>query len=586
MFSFRQKIFLSYAIGFIFFLFALFPLSSFFVRSIVENTMELRSKELIDRIKYASDDEELIKNLKDQKQLLFFRVSVITDKRKVLYDSHTKRLLGPRFSQEYVVDHPEVQAAFKTGLGYHEDWSDLLGQKFAYMATAFDFHGKTYILRTAFPYRYLSEIQNDFEIGFLVLATLVLVIFSLMSWLILNHFTRPIERIVEAVRPFQDGSSEVLPFIKLQGMNPKDDFALLAGTLNSLNSLIQEKIEFLKKAGVEKEVLLESLIEGVIAVDPVGAITFANESALNFFGKTKDDLIGQTFLSLHQKKTHELALDCQSAGIILNGALELKPHTSTFFLNVTAAPKTDNTGALIVLEDTTREVQILEMRKDFIANASHELKTPITIIQGFAEMLHDNPTLPPKTTAELTEKIVRNCTRMTTLIKDLLALADIENLPASRLSEFDLFELIEKSKQITQELYNDAEITIEGTRPLYIIGDPEIMEMGILNLVNNAVKYSNPPAKVVVTATKNNHEAVIRVKDHGIGIPQNDISRLFERFFRVDKVQSRKVGGSGLGLSIVQTVVKKHKGSISVESELGKGTEFTIKIPLNSDIAS
>src|SRR5262249_30242712 len=158
----------------IIFLILIFPLASVLVRNIVISAMENRSHELIERIQHASNNEALVRTLKDQKALLFFRVSVITNDHKVLYDSHTKRLLGPRFSQEYVVDHPEVLEAFEKGIGYNEDYSDLLGQKFAYMAIPFDFHGKTYVLRTAFPYRYVTELQSDFELGFLALATIVL----------------------------------------------------------------------------------------------------------------------------------------------------------------------------------------------------------------------------------------------------------------------------------------------------------------------------------------------------------------------------------------------------------------------------
>ena len=578
MLSFRQKIFISYAIGFILFLLALLPLSTYLVRTIVFNAMKARSQELIDRIQHASNNEGLVKTLKDQKPLLFFRVSVITDTRKVLYDSHTKRLLGPGFSQEYVVDHPEVMEAMEKGIGYEEGWSDLLSQKFAYLAIAFDFHGKNYVLRTAFPYRYLSEMQRDFEIGFLALATLVLLIFSLMSWLILNHFTRPIERIIAGVRPYQEGKVEEIPYIQLKGMNKKDDFALLAGTLNSLNTQIKKQIETVRKAGIEKEVLLESLLEGVVAIDPDGHVTFANQSALNFIGTDKDSLISGKFTSEPLQKGIDLALSCQKEGVVLTDSLEIAPKNETCYLNLIAAPKKDLSGALLVLQDTTQEVKVLEMRKDFIANASHELKTPITIIRGFAEILHDNPGLSSSMTSEMTEKIVRNCERMETLIKDLIALADIENLPEHRLKLFDLFDILEKGKQTTLEVFKEAEINIHGDRPLFFYGDPDLLEMAVVNLINNAAKYSHAPAHIEIKAIKEGDSITLTVKDQGIGIPEKDIPRLFERFYRVDKIQSRKVGGSGLGLSIVQTAIKKHGGVITVTSKPGKGTTFTIKL--------
>lgn len=579
MLSFRQKIFFSYALGFVLFLIILFPLSSFLVSSIVRKAMEARSRELIQRIEHANNDEGLVKTLKDQKALLFFRVSVITDQRKVLYDSHTKRLLGPRFSQEYVVEHPEVLEAMEKKIGYHEDWSDLLGQKFAYMAITFDFHGKQYILRTAFPYRYVSEMQRDFELGFLALACFVLLVSSILSWLILNHFTRPIQRIIQEVRPYQEGVTETLPFIQLKGMTPKDEFSRLAGTLNSLNTQIQKQIDTAKKASNEKEALLQSLIEGVVAVDPNARVTFVNQSALNFFGLVKETLVGHTLQEVHLEKCHNLIVNCQKEFKYLTDALELRKKGDTLYLHLLAVPKKDNTGALLVIQDTTKEVKILEMRKDFIANASHELKTPITIIRGFAEMLHENPGLPHDTLVEATTKIVRNCHRMEALIRDLLALADIESLPSSRILPFDLMEVLCKSKEITQEIYKDASITILGPKPFMINGDPELIEMAALNLINNAAKYSNPPAQVTVEAYETDEAIVLSVNDKGIGIPEKDLPRLFERFYRVDKARSRQLGGSGLGLSIVQTVVNKHHGDISVTSNSKDGTTFTIKLP-------
>ena len=205
MFNFRQKVFISYLALFLVFLVLIFPFASQTVKKIAGKAMEDRANEIIERIRTAPNDEALVRRLKDQKPLIFFRVSVITDEHKVLYDSHVKRLLGTQFSQEYVVDHPEVLEAFKSGVGYNVDYSELLSQKFAYLAKAFDFHGKTYVIRTAFPYEYVAELSHDFELGFLGLATAVLLLFSILTWFIINHLTRPIQQIIEAIRPYQRG---------------------------------------------------------------------------------------------------------------------------------------------------------------------------------------------------------------------------------------------------------------------------------------------------------------------------------------------------------------------------------------------
>jgi two-component system phosphate regulon sensor histidine kinase PhoR len=171
----------------------------------------------------------------------------VTDERKVLYDSHTKRLLGPRFSQEFVVNHPEVLEALKKGSGYHEEYSELLSQEFSYYAQAFDFHGKKYVVRTAFPYKYITELTRDFEIGMVAVATVILLLFSTMTWFIIHYLTKPIQQIIAAITPYQEGKQNVIPEIRL-GSGPSDEFGRLADTLNSLSTKIQAHINILVRA--------------------------------------------------------------------------------------------------------------------------------------------------------------------------------------------------------------------------------------------------------------------------------------------------------------------------------------------------
>ena len=243
MFTFRQKIFITYLIVFLLFVTGMYPFANQAVKKLSIKAMHDRATELIERIQSAPNNDALIRRLKDQKALIFFRVSVITDERKVLYDSHTKRLLGPRFSQEYVVDHPEVMEAFATGTGYNEEYSDLLGQKFSYFAQSFDFHGKTYVMRTAFPYKYVMELSHDFEIGVIALAAIVLLLFSIMTWFVINYLTSPIQQIIYAVKPYQEGLQKTVPEIKLKGASSSDEFVKLADTLNSLSVRIQKHID-------------------------------------------------------------------------------------------------------------------------------------------------------------------------------------------------------------------------------------------------------------------------------------------------------------------------------------------------------
>jgi two-component system phosphate regulon sensor histidine kinase PhoR len=581
MFSFRQKIFINYAAVFFLFILLLFPFVSQWVHYIVMNAMEDRATEIISNIQKAPNNEALIRRLKDQKSLVFFRVGVISDEQKVLYDSHTKRLLGPRFSQDYVVDHPEVMQAFQEGVGYHEEYSALLDQKFAYFAKSFNFHGRIYVLRTAFPHQFVIELSQNFEFGFLGFSIAVLLLFSFMTWFIIHYLTRPIQRIITAVRPYQLGTETVLPAIEMGEINPNDEVAKLALTLNCLSAKIQKHIDTLTAERNEKEAILESLGEGVIAVDENMKITYVNHMAFKLLGLKNQNLAVQSLDTLHQQQYVSLLQRCQLEKRLLTDTVEFYLEGKKVYLDAIAAPKKENEGAILVLQDQTAHYKIFEMRRDFIANASHELKTPITIIRGFAEALHDNPELPQNMVEEITSKIVRNCHRMTVLIKDLLTLADIDNIPMSRLSECDLHELTVRCCTMLAEVFPDAMIEIdkEQGHDMHLIVDPHLLELAMMNLIENAAKYSSRPAKIAIKFEQLTQAMKISVTDQGIGIPAADQEHIFERFYTVDKAHSQKMGGSGLGLSIVKTIVEKHFGTIHLASELGKGSIFTLIIP-------
>lgn len=462
MLSFRQKIFITYLVLFALFLAFMYPLATWTVQKIATHALEERATSIIAGVKGASNDQELIERLKNLKATAFFRVSVISNAKKVLYDSHAERLLGSTFTQEYVVEHPEVLEAFANGVGYHEDYSNLFAQRLAYMAKVFNFHGLPYVLRLAFPFEFVSQIMRDLVTGFLLFTTAILLLFSLMTWFIMNHLTQPIQQIINAVKPYQTGETTLIPKIDLPA---QDDFSQLAQTLNSLSDRIQVHINSLK---------------------------------------------------------------------------------------------------------------------DFVANASHELKTPITIIHGFAETLHDNPQLPQETHQDITGKIVRNCERMDHIIKDLLLLTNIENIPESRLKKCDLEEIVKNSCDTVKAIYPTAEIAVEkpSNQNFTLLADPDLLELVFNNLIENAAKYSPLTPSIKISLKKNGTWISAAVSDKGIGIPQEDLPHIFDRFYRVDKGRSRKMGGTGLGLSIANTIIIKHGGKIAASSNLGQGTTLTVLLPI------
>lgn len=418
----------------------------------------------------------------------------------------------------------------------------------------------------------------------LILGIGALLIFGLMAWGVIYYFSRPISLILSAIKKYHEGNDEILPEIHLpKGFGPGDELYVLAATLNSLSKRIEHQVSSLRAEKNNKVAILESLGEGVVACDQAMTVTYINRMAEVFLDVKKQEIVGHSFALAKQPLVHRLMHESAERNEPALAVLKIEKKPKRY-LDAIAVPR-GKEGSILVLQDKTGLHKVIELGRDFIANASHELKTPITIIRGFAETLHDHPELSHEVYKEITQKIVSNCQRMETLVRNLLTLAAIdEGLPRSRLQECDLFDLVDRAKQTILVIHPTAEISIEtvGEVPL-VLADGDLFLQAILNLLDNAAKYSKPPAKIQVLLEKKGNEIEIRIKDQGMGIPQEDLDRIFERFYAVDKSHSRSLGGSGLGLSIVERIVEKHQGSITVDSELGKGSLFTLRLPIHEE---
>lgn len=576
---FRQKILISFLIIFLIFTLFMYPVVTRLIEVIQERNLRNRTVALIQSLETAPNFDNLIERLKQREKFLFFRISLLDPSQGYLYDSHHQ--IGG-FENERLTAQNEVQQALKTGTGYSVHFSPFFGQEMAYMAVRFRFQGKEYVMRTAFPYGQISTMTHDLTLTFLLLGVGVLLLFSFLAWFIIHILTRPVQQIIEAIKPYQKGEVDHIPEIKLgKDIRPTDEFGKLAETFNSLSRHIDHQISSLTHEKNEKSAILESLVEGVVAVDDEMTVIYMNRMAEVFLGIDEKELAGKKFSVANQRPCEDLIKEAQKKGQPV--VLVIKPERKQKrYLDAVAVPRGKG-GAILVLQDKTSLHKVIELGRDFIANASHELKTPITIIRGFAETLHDHPELTREVYTEITDKIVSNCQRMDTLVKNLLTLAAVdEGLPRSRLQECDLYNLVEQAKLTILSVHPDAKISVEtkGEEPFDLMADSDLFFQAILNLLDNAVKYSKRPAEVKVRIEKYPTEFVIRVSDKGVGIPSEDLDRIFERFYAVDKSHSRSLGGSGLGLSIVERIIEKHQGKIDVESKLGKGTTFSITLPI------
>jgi two-component system phosphate regulon sensor histidine kinase PhoR len=583
--KFRTKIVLSHVVLFLVFALVALPFINKGVSRIALNNLLENSRIVTSSLQTASGQKEMIVKLESSKEYFFFRVSLFNAQGKMLYDS----ILGELGNEEQIVSwglsRHEIAEIFQAQVLFTTSKSLLLHERLSYCSLKFELHGKPYILRTAMPFTQVLQLTQEFKSWFYAFCGVSLLFFCALAWLFFYRLNYPIRQIIRSIPPHPTGQEELIGPITLSpSIDAEDSFYKLAQTLNGLADRLREQIHKITSERNERQAILESLGEGVVAVDADLRVLYLNFVGSKMLGIPRQKAVGKTLDEIGSsdlvKKSASLLQACQERRITLTDS-SLVEDGRKVYLELIAAPKATGAGAILVLQDKSSDYRVLEMGKDFVANASHELRTPITIIKGFAETLQDLPELPREMVVDITEKIVRNCERMDTLVKSLLTLADLENLPNSRFHECDLAVLVEGCREVVRAVYPSAEILIEKSEePAVIAADSDILELAIINLLDNAAKYSPPPAKIKVHIDRGVDEVILVISDEGIGIAPTDQEHIFERFYTVDKARSRRLGGAGLGLSIVRTIIERHSGTISVSSTVGKGTTFTIRLPI------
>ncbi len=578
MLGFRKKILLFDILLVVLILACLVPLAGLTVHQIVQRSLSQRAKVLITHLQRTSNTEELIAFIEKSPEFALQPLSLLDATGTSLYSS---------LPIEMQATDLEIQAALQKGQGFAERSIADGGGPVYCVATRFTLQGKTYILDLLFQGSEINQLKFDFELAIVGLTILLLIVSGIFHTFVVQKITSPIQQVIDCIRPYKEGKEELLPKIVLKKEMQGGEFSKLVHILNSLTERIQSQIDRLTRQQNETREILESINEGIIAVDASAKVTFANQVAYQMLAVEQASLVGLP-LNATKSASTELVQKCHE---LLLHALQLsEPNMHTWaqkgplYFHLIAAPLTHQHGALLVLQDKTSDFKMVEMGKDFIANASHELRTPITIIRGFAETLQDLPDLSQAMLKEITDKIVKTCGRLDKLVRSLLTLADIENLSEERLQPVDLQVIVENCKHLFLAAHPDVQLHIRSSMTrVPILADADLIELAILNLLENALRYSQPPAKIDIEMRQENGEIQLCVQDQGIGIAEADLPRIFDRFYTVDKARSRKSGGTGLGLSIVKTIIEKHRGHVSVASQLHKGSTFILAFPSKAD---
>ncbi len=361
-----------------------------------------------------------------------------------------------------------------------------------------------------------------------------------------------------------------------------DEFGFIARKINALSEKATDEEYLLSECHKERKALVEGLDEGVVLFNEDLKAILSNRSAQKILKVPKKDLVSKNFQELTDSLPAQLFKQIHR---MLRRSLEtLSVHTEIAaiggHISLRACPVPSGKGVVLTLRDSASEHKLMEMGRDFIANASHEMRTPITIIRGFAETLNDLSEIPPNMLEGILEKIMRNCDRMNHLVAHLLTLADLDGESRIRLQETDLVSLVDNCNHILLTLHPDTFIEIlHNKEAIELPMDGNLFELAITNLLQNAVKYSEGNASIRVTIEGREKDVLIKIADKGIGIPTADLPHIFGRFYTVNKAHSRSLGGAGLGLSIVRRIVEKHNGTIHASSVQGQGTTFSIVLP-------
>ncbi len=507
------------------------------------------------------------------------RLTVVSADGTVLADSDE--------SAEKMENHsgrPEIQEALKAGRGSAVRYSRTLGRDLVYLALRYQDSPKSppIVIRLSLPLRGVDEALASFRRGLAVASLVILLLVSWLSIMFFRTLANRIERLKQFSRRVAAGDFRPLPMD-----HGDDELSDLARTLNETAAHLDSSIRTLTEERNQSAAILRSMAEGVAVVGSDQRLIFCNEAFSHVLSISGSGLVGRPIVeAIRQSDLLESILKALAGNESVRTEFVIGTLRTRSF-SVTAAPvRTGGVirGAVMVLHDISEIRRLERARRDFVANVSHEFKTPLTAIQGFAETLLAGAVEDGENRIRFLDIIRNNSLRLGRLTDDLLKLSQIEagkvQIETRAIPVAELIEpCVETARLQAQPRGLMLQADYRQNLPK-VKGDLVSLQEVLQNLLDNAVRYTPSGGKVTVRAEAQNGEVVISVSDTGIGIPKADQERIFERFYRVDAARSRELGGTGLGLSIAKHLVEANGGRIEVQSELGKGSTFSIHLPL------
>ena len=509
------------------------------------------------------------------------RVTLITPEGRVVGDSEIDQagLSG-------VEDHstrPEVLQAMDDGQGRSVRHSATLDVDFMYAAAVLGTpQDPQLILRLALPLSEISRNLNRVKQQILMASGVGLLLSLIVSFLVANYLAEPVKKLTQTAQNITSGDLE-----DRFRRYPRHEIGDLGRAFDHMADHLKDEIEAVTRARNRLEAVLRGMVEAVMVTDAAGRVTMANRALHDMLGLRTNPIGQRPSEILRNADLLEAMSRVTPKTPVINLEIRtLDPNPRTLDVTVTAMPGGGlQAGMVTVFHDVTERKRIEEMRKTFVANVSHELRTPLAAIRGSVETLLDGALNDPKYSRHFTEMIQRQVKRLETIVLDLLDLARLESGAAKPAGEaVNLKNLAHGALNAVAELAASQEVELKldlPEEPAVMRGDPVRLEQAVVNLLDNAVKYTQPGGWVSLAVRVEKDQVMITVKDNGPGIAPEHHPRLFERFYRVDKDRSRQMGGTGLGLAIVKHVAQVHGGRVELDSFPGRGSSFQLILPMS-----
>jgi two-component system phosphate regulon sensor histidine kinase PhoR len=516
----------------------------------------------------TTDIDPLAKSLGTQ---INARITIIDGNGVVLGDSEENPT-----SMENHTERPEVMEALLQGKGSNIRYSSTLGYNMLYTAVPIVIEGQVAgVARVSIPLDdieiSLGKIYRTIAIGSAIAAVIAI----LLALQIANTTITPLKRLTSTAGKIADGKLD-----EEIRISSRDEVGTLAKAFNQMMYRLRELVTLITEERDRLEVILSTMNDGIIVVQPDKKVAMVNQTAKRMLAIPDNKISGYTFietvLDYELNNVVQRCLDSEEQQI---GFIEKKPSKLT--LSIIATPLSGDGGCLVLIQDLTEIRRLETIRRDFVSNVSHELRTPLSSLKALSETLREGALDDPAVAKDFLLRINTEVDKLAQMVEELSELSRIESGEAPLVKKpFNIKTVIEQATGRLKAQANRAGLrmeTIIPPGPIQGFGDERSIEQVLINLIHNAIKFSKPDSTITISVEPEGNSIQFRIADDGIGIPADDLPRIFERFYKVDK--ARTGSGTGLGLAIARKIVEAHDGSIRAESIEGKGATFIFKIP-------